>query len=242
MIGYGGYNTGIMDHLRKTIRRKPIYWCCRDKNRLSTEQDFIVEIEGFDRFILVLNDKLKHPPLIDPDNVENSVLVKNVIQQVKNYKEQLRKLSQRGGMKDSELKALEPQLPTWWGYELKAMKETDPNKKNEIYRKGLRAYPESFELCVNYANFLTIIGKDHDQAEKHYKKALELEPNDAAVNGNYAKFLLIKGEESQAQVYLDKAFNSVDNQQDLLVELWFYRLAHYPDYRQQAIEQLDVLL
>jgi tetratricopeptide (TPR) repeat protein len=127
--------------------------------------------------------------LIDLDNVENSVLVKNVIQQVKNYKEQLRKLSQRGGMKDSELKALEPQLPTWWGYELKAMKETDPNKKNEIYRKGLRAYPESFELCVNYANFLTIIGKDHDQAEKHYKKALELEPNDAAVNGNSQTFI-----------------------------------------------------
>jgi hypothetical protein len=65
------------------------YWCCRDKNRLSTEQDFIVEIEGFDRFMLVLNDKLKHPSLIDLDNVENSVLVKNVIQQVKNYKEQL---------------------------------------------------------------------------------------------------------------------------------------------------------
>ncbi|CAC9572916.1 hypothetical protein [uncultured Gammaproteobacteria bacterium] len=192
--------------------------------------------------MLVLNDKLKHPSLIDLDNVENSVLVKNVIQQVKNYQEQLRKLGQRGGMKDSELKALEPQLPTWWSYELKAMKETDPNKKNEIYLKGLKEYPKSFELCVDYANFLTIIGKDHDQAEKHYKKALELEPNDAAVNGNYAKFLLIKGEESQAQVYLDKAFNSVDNQQDLLVELWFYRLAHYPDYRQQAIEQLDVLL
>jgi hypothetical protein len=29
---------------------------------------------------------------------------------------------------------------------------------------------------------------------------------------------------------------------DLLVELWFYRLAHCPDYRQQAIRQLDVLL
>jgi hypothetical protein len=27
-----------------------------------------------------------------------------------------------------------------------------------------------------------------------------------------------------------------------LSELWFYRLAHYPDYRQQAIKQLDVLL
>jgi hypothetical protein len=28
----------------------------------------------------------------------------------------------------------------------------------------------------------------------------------------------------------------------LLAELWFYRLAHCPDYRQQAIKQLDVLL
>jgi hypothetical protein len=36
----------------------------------------------------------------------------------------------------------------------------------------------------------------------------------------------IKGEESQAQVYLDKAFNFADNHQDLLAELWFYRLAH----------------
>ncbi|CAC9595168.1 hypothetical protein [uncultured Gammaproteobacteria bacterium] len=47
--------------------------------------------------MLVLNDKLKHPSLIDLDNVENSVLVKNVIQQVKNYQEQLRKLGQRRG-------------------------------------------------------------------------------------------------------------------------------------------------
>jgi hypothetical protein len=45
--------------------------------------------------------------------------------------------------------------------------------------------------------------------------------------------LLIKGEKSQAQVYLDKAFNFADNHQSLLSELWFYRLAHYPDYRQQ---------
>jgi hypothetical protein len=47
-------------------------------------------------------------------------------------------------------------------------------------------------------------------------------------NGNYAQFLLIKGEKSQAQVYLDKAFNFADNDQSLLSELWFYRLAHCP--------------
>jgi hypothetical protein len=60
VIGYGGYDTGIMDYLRETTSRKPIYWCCRDKSRLSaetkkllTEQDFIVEIKGFDRFMLM---------------------------------------------------------------------------------------------------------------------------------------------------------------------------------------------
>jgi hypothetical protein len=53
--------------------------------------------------------------------------------------------------------------------------------------------------------------------------------------------IFANSEESQAQVYLDKAFNFADNQ-DLLVELWFYRLAHCPDYRQQVIEQLDALL
>jgi hypothetical protein len=77
VIGYGGYDTGIMDYLRETTSRKPIYWCCRDKSRLSaetkkllTEQDFIVEIKGFDRFMLMLNAKLKHDPIIDLDNVK----------------------------------------------------------------------------------------------------------------------------------------------------------------------------
>jgi hypothetical protein len=50
---------------------------------------FIVEIEGFDLFMLMLNAKLEHSPLIDPDDVEESVLVKNAIQQAKKYQEQL---------------------------------------------------------------------------------------------------------------------------------------------------------
>ncbi|VVH65899.1 hypothetical protein BSPLISOX_2215, partial [uncultured Gammaproteobacteria bacterium] len=354
VIGYGGYDTGIMDYLRETTSRKPIYWCCRDKSRLSaetkkllTEQDFIVEIKGFDRFMLMLNAKLKHDPIIDLDNVKESVLVKNVVKQAKKYQEKLEELGKKQDIEDDELEALKVQLPTWWDYELQAEKEKDLDKKDEIYQKGLKKYPKSFELHSNYALFLMKIHKKHDQAEKHYKKALELEPNNAVANGNYAlfltkihkkhdqaekhykkalklepdnantngnyaifltkihkkhdqaekhykkalklepdnaningnyaiflkdihknydqaeeyykksleiepdnantngnyaQFLLIKGEKSQAQVYLDKAFNFADNHQSLLSELWFYRLAHYPDYRQQAIKQLDVLL
>jgi hypothetical protein len=36
-----------------------------------------------------------HSPLIDPDDVEESVLVKNAIQQAKKYQEQLKKLGKQ---------------------------------------------------------------------------------------------------------------------------------------------------
>jgi hypothetical protein len=51
----------------------------------------------------------------------------------------------------------------------------------------------------------------------------EIEPDNATVNGNYAQFLFIKGEESQAQVYLDKAFNFADNHQDLLAAAQYWQ-------------------
>jgi mRNA-degrading endonuclease YafQ of YafQ-DinJ toxin-antitoxin module len=66
----------------------------------------IVEIGGFDRFMLMLNDKLKHDPIIDPDNVEESVLVKNAIKQAKKYQEQLKKLSKKEDIEDDELEVV----------------------------------------------------------------------------------------------------------------------------------------
>jgi hypothetical protein len=61
---------------------------------------------------------------IDPDNVEESVLVKNAIKQAKKYQEQLKKLSKKEDIEDDELEVLKTQLPTWWDYELQAIKET----------------------------------------------------------------------------------------------------------------------
>jgi hypothetical protein len=52
--------------------------------------------------MLMLNAKLKHDPIIDPDNVEESVLVKNAIKQAKKYQEQLKELSKKD-IKDDEL-------------------------------------------------------------------------------------------------------------------------------------------
>jgi hypothetical protein len=66
--------------------------------------------------------------------------------------------------------------------------------------------------------------------------------NDADFNGNYAQLLLIQGNKEKAEQYLKIAFKDSNNPKDLDLELWFYRLAHYPKYRDEAIIQLDNLL
>ncbi|OIR24953.1 tetratricopeptide repeat protein [Bathymodiolus thermophilus thioautotrophic gill symbiont] len=354
VIGYGGNDTSIMDYLKNNTNRKPIYWCCRDKKTLSTEvknmltdKDFIVEIKDFDRFMLMLNDKLGFDPLIDQEDIKNSPLVVNAIKAVENYQKQLEELTKTNELEEDEIEAIKEQLPAWWDYELEVRNESDIDKKDEIYKEGLEACPDSFELHINYAIFLSNIRHDHDKAEIHYKRALKFDSNhvdtngsyaiflsnirnnhdkaeihykralkfdsnhvnangsyavflsnirnnhdkaeihykralefnsnnvningnyaaflthirkdynqaeryymevlkfdsnNANANGNYAQLLLIQGKNPQAEAYLNKAFEFADNHKDLLAELWFYRLAHYPAYRSEAIKRLDDLL
>jgi tetratricopeptide (TPR) repeat protein len=118
----------------------------------------------------------------------------------------------------------------------------DYDKAEIHYKRALKFDPNNVAVNGNYASFLTHIHKDYDQAKKYYKKALELDSNHANTNGNYAQCLLIQGKESQATVYLNKAFEFADKDKNLLIDLWFYRLAHYPAYRVEAIKHLDDLL
>ena len=80
---------------------------------------------------------------------------------------------------------------SWWSVELEAAKyqDTDPDKAEQIYQKGISQFPDSNELLENYAIFLHEIRKDYNKAEELYKKALEIEPEDADNLGNYARFL-----------------------------------------------------
>jgi hypothetical protein len=47
-----------------------------------------------------LNAKLKHDPIIDLDNVEESVLVKNAVKQAKKYQEKLKELGKKQDIED----------------------------------------------------------------------------------------------------------------------------------------------
>ncbi len=119
-------------------------------------------------------------------------------------------------------------------------KEHDEAEKH--YKIALKSEPNDADINGNYANFLTTIRKEHDEAEKHYKIALTSEPNHVHINGNYAGFLLSQGKKTQANEYLKRAFKYLTVEDDLSVELWFYRLAHYPNDRTEAVQQLDKLL
>ncbi|MGR8981085.1 MAG: tetratricopeptide repeat protein, partial [Gammaproteobacteria bacterium] len=116
----------------------------------------------------------------------------------------------------------------------------DYDQAEVYYRKALELGPNNAINNANYAIFLKNIRKDYDQAEIYCRKALELEPNDADYNSEYAGFLLTQGKQELASPYLEKALRR--DRDDLLLEYWFYHLAHYPDCRGQAKQQIEALL
>ncbi len=195
VIGYGGNDDSLMNYLNNIEDRKPIYWCFRgDKSKLSskitsilTEKDFIVEIQGFDKFMLLLNDRLNLGTIIDKEDINNSPIVKNALKYADKYKKQLEELT-KDELNPEEQKAVEKLLPSWWHYQLEVEKEENNDKKEKIYLDGLKAYPNSFELMNNYANLLQNLIK-YKEAEIYYEKALSLKPNDLLYIENYILLL-----------------------------------------------------
>ena len=131
----------------------------------------------------------------------------------------------------------------WLYYEIEASKEDDIERRDVIYQKGIKNIPVSAELLGNYAFFLRSIKKDYDKAEEFYNKAIELDPNHADNTGNYAKFLIAKNELENAENLIKKAFALNQNKdEDLDLELWFYRYAVFFDKYKDSEENIEVLL
>jgi len=222
IIGYGGNDDSLMNYLKDIEKRKPIYWCYRgDKNKLSdkikdvlTEKDFIVQIKGFDKLMLTINDKLGFDNIIDTEDISNSPIVKNALEYANKYEKQLEDLTKEG-LDEEEQTAIKKLLPSWWDYELQVQDEKDARKKESIYLEGLKAHPKSHELMANYANLLEKINKD-DEAETYYLKALDLYPNHAIINCNYANVLYKLHRNEEAESYYLKALvidhnNAINN-------------------------------
>ncbi|MGJ0484155.1 MAG: hypothetical protein ACR65R_06420 [Methylomicrobium sp.] len=260
VVAYGGNDGSLMNYLKGIERRKGIYWCCRNEGELNDRiretldpgKDCIVEISGFDQLMLELNIAYEYPLLIDRDNLEDSRMVKIALEKAERYCQQLEKLGEKtaeetviatreGNVADKEavLKLFglgEKTILTpnkWWEIQLKINQEKDADRKLVLYQKALEILPNSAGLSLSYARFLEIIRKDYDQAEAFYCKALELDPNNAATDSNYSGFLLAQGRK-------EKALQG--EREDKVLNCWFYRLAHYPAWREQARQEIKALL
>ena len=73
--------------------------------------------------------------------------------------------------------------------EARKYKLAEPERAEEIYRRGIKKFGDSAPLLGSYANFLTDVLKEHDRAEENYQRALESDPAHAINLGNYANFL-----------------------------------------------------
>lgn len=117
----------------------------------------------------------------------------------------------------------------------------DYNKAESYYLKAIKLEPENVNCLVNYAAFLNKSRNDKKKAKEYYSNAIKVEPNHAIANGNYAQLLLQDGLKDEAESFMSKAFEFCE-QDDLLIELWFYRYAHYKDYLDVAVQRLNYLI
>lgn len=215
VLGYGGNDGSLMGFLNDLPAGHipgRLFWCYRDEppaqNVLATiakHSGVIVKISGFDEFMQELVKQVL-------PEFKLGQLVRDIDQLAKERKEKYRE-------------AIKKNPDSWWVVELAAQAETDMDKREAIYREGLKKFPQSAELAGNFANFLADQRHDYDEAERYYRKALELDPSHAAHTGNFANFLASQRHDyDKAEHYYRKALELGPNDPYALANFAHLRL------------------
>ncbi len=120
----------------------------------------------------------------------------------------------------------------------------DNDRAAKLFRQAIKLDPKDVNIRDSYAIFLQLNRHDYAEAEKQYRKVLKGMPENANTLANYAQVLLAQGKLDEGRKQLDAAFQhySTDYPQSLLLELWFYRFAHFPDDYPKAQAEITKLL
>lgn len=215
VLGYAGNDgslMGFLDSLPAGHIPGRLFWCYRDEPPtqnvlaiIAKHGGVIVKISGFDEFMLELVKQVL-------PGFKLGQLVRDIDQLAKERKEKYRE-------------AIKKNPDSWWVVELAAQAETDMDKREAIYREGLKKFPQSAELAGNFANFLADQRHDYDEAERYYRKALELDPSHAAHTGNFANFLASQRHDyDKAEHYYRKALELGPNDPYALANFAHLRL------------------
>ncbi|MFQ2252848.1 tetratricopeptide repeat protein [Aeromonas hydrophila] len=211
VIGYGGNDESLMGFLSDLPPHYipgRLFWCYREGDYpqerilevVSHHRGILVAIAGFDEFMVQLAQTLF--PRFMLDDISNEIseignqrtkkyqaLVNKLMENtVKQKTESVSEITQQARQSISEVRSKEDE-DQWWEWEIRANKESEPAKIQDVYKKGIKRLPHSSELHGNYANFLADVLWDYKTAEVMYKRAIELDPNNANNISNYAHFL-----------------------------------------------------
>ena len=236
-IGYGGNDktiARILSELPDDALPWGVYWindrCAGPEMNDWLEKRGAIWVKhlGFDELMLLARNEcsLRHPDMSRFQAIEGAYLAafEQLRQHVQNSTDQADRLSVSDDARDTaaSLRSALDRVSTtldWWKVEQDATKykESDPDKADEIYRRGIADLAESAELLGNYALFLHQIRKDYDRAEEYYRRAIEADPEDGDYLSNYALFLYqIRKDYDRAEEYYRRAIEADPSDGDIL--------------------------
>jgi tetratricopeptide (TPR) repeat protein len=117
----------------------------------------------------------------------------------------------------------------------------DYNKVEKLLKSAIELEPENSKYLCTYAAFLFKIRKKFDLAENFCKKALEQDESNAEIYAIFAQLMILKSNLETADQYISKALE-LDPIDDLKLELWFYRYAHYNKWLEIAEQEINLYL
>lgn len=114
------------------------------------------------------------------------------------------------------------------------------DRAEELYQQAMAADPKQANRLDNFVNFIDPIRKDYDRANELYQQAIAAKR--AGILANNARFELAQGNYKKGGDLIDQSFATAPERLDLKLELWFYRLTHFPQDYPQSQNEIVALL
>ncbi|HEX5704726.1 MAG TPA: SIR2 family protein [Pyrinomonadaceae bacterium] len=196
-IGYGGNDDTLMDLLESLQPgdvKGQMVWCYYERSKPSERivnvvtdlKGVLVPVPDFDLLMVLLGEKMGIGIL--DEEIEERASARTA-----RYRSRIQRLDTVAHPVVAEaLAATLERSGGWWAWEQKALFESDPLRRETVYRQAIQHLPGSPELFTNFATFLWYERKAIPEAEQMFRKAAELAPTDAEILDNMAQFLWIE--------------------------------------------------
>lgn len=204
-VGYGGNDESILRMLEKLPDEAlpfGVYWVSSNEPRgtfrrwLEKRDAIWVEHQDFDELMLLLSRELALP---EPSNTH----INTALGLYQKTRESLvRRLTSRT-QENSEIQ----DAGAWFLNEFaRQIARQDMKLSDSLYKAAINASPKDARLLGNYANFLSDVRNNYDEAEKYYRLAIESDPKLPGVLANYAIFLAdVRKNPDEAETYHRRA-------------------------------------